>query len=95
MRPELERLAALERHLREPAAAVAPPLPLDPALAGDLAAQRQVYLALQQAGRQQLRRELAAIHQQLYGAGMGRWTWAAVAAGLRLVFVRRAGGHSA
>ena len=88
MRPALERLAALERHLHESAASAA--LPLDAALPADLAAQRQVYLALRQAGRQQLRRELAAIHEQLYGRGAGRWTWAAVAAGLRLVFVRRA-----
>jgi hypothetical protein len=85
MRPELERLRRLEEHLLGETAL----LPLDATLPADLDLQRQLYAGLRQAGRQQLRRELAAIHERLYGPAAGRWTWAALAAGWRQVFVRR------
>ncbi|NML65649.1 hypothetical protein HHL22_10570 [Hymenobacter sp. RP-2-7] len=85
MRPELERLRHLEAQLLAPGAGAAG-LPLGPGpLPADVAAQRQAYQVLRQAGRQQLRRELAAIHRQLYGPSAGRWAWVA---GLRQVFVR-------
>lgn len=85
MRPELERLRRLEEHLLGEVAL----LPLDAALPADLDLQRQLYEGLRQAGRQQLRHELAAIHERLYGPAAGRWTWARLAAGWRQVFVRR------
>ncbi|MGI4884998.1 MAG: hypothetical protein ACRYFR_08575 [Janthinobacterium lividum] len=86
MRPELEHLRRIEQHLLAGPGPASPAPP--PALAADTEAQRQAYGALQSAGQQQLRRELAAIHQALYGPRAGRWAWTAAAAGLRLVFAR-------
>lgn len=89
MRPELERLRRIEQHLLGPAGAVpAAYLALDAALPADAEAQRRVYEALHQAGQRQLRQELAAIHERLYGKEVGRWSWAAAASGIRLVFGR-------
>jgi hypothetical protein len=74
MRPELERLAYIEAYLLRPqplpadAAAWATQRLLDPELAADAEAQQQLYAGLQLAGRQQLRRELSAIHHRLYDA---------------------------
>ena len=82
MRPELEHLRRLEQHL------LGGPAPAGPAPAADTEAQRRAYQALHLAGQRQLRRELAAIHQALYGPRAGRWAWTAAAAGLRLVFAR-------
>lgn len=91
MRPELEHLRRIEQHLLGGPAPAGPPPP--PALAADTEAQRRAYQALHLAGQRQLRRELAAIHQALYGPRAGRWVWTAAAAGLRLVFARW--GHRA
>lgn len=87
MRPELERLRRIEQHLLDPAA-TADLRGGDPALPADADAQRRAYQALYLAGQRQLRQELAAIHQRLYGPGTGRWVWTTAVAGLRLVFVR-------
>ncbi|OGX81117.1 hypothetical protein [Hymenobacter coccineus] len=84
MRPELERLRGIEHYLL--GAPDAPPPAA--ALAADTEAQRRAYGALHLAGQRQLRRELAAIHETLYGPRAGRWAWTAAAAGLRLVFAR-------
>lgn len=86
MRPELEHLRRIEQHLLGPPAP-AGPAP-DPALAADTETQRRAYGALHLAGQRQLRRELAAIHQTLFGPRAGRWAWTAAATGLRLVFAR-------
>ncbi|MFD1467401.1 hypothetical protein ACFQ48_04125 [Hymenobacter caeli] len=86
MRPELEHLRRLEQHLLGAPDPARPLLP--PALAADAEAQRRAYGALHLAGQRQLRRELAAIHQALYGPRAGRWAWTAAADGLRLVFAR-------
>ena len=76
MRPELDRLQRLELHLLgQPTSAEAArwelELLLDPELQADADAQRAVYRGLRQAGRQQLRRELTAIHAHLYAAPGG------------------------
>lgn len=84
MRPELEQLRRLEAYLLDCQPMATPPN--SPFPAADVQAQRQAYQALHQAGRQQLRQELAAMHQQLYGPAVGRWAW--VGRGLRLVFAR-------
>ncbi len=84
MRPELEHLRRIEQHLLGAPDPASPP----PALTADTEAQRRAYGALYLAGQRQLRRELAAIHQALYGPRAGRWAWTAAAAGLRLVFAR-------
>lgn len=92
MRPELERLRRIEDHLLGPAGSVAADyLPFDAWLPANVEAQRHVYAALHRAGQRQLRQELAAIHERLYGAGVGRWTWAA---SLRLRFVRWVRGRA-
>ncbi|RSK37457.1 hypothetical protein [Hymenobacter metallilatus] len=68
MRPELERLHHIERHLL--GAAPAPEWPLLQLLDADLEAdtelQRQLYQGVYRAGQQQLRQELHQIHQRLY-----------------------------
>ena len=75
MRPELARLHLIEQHLLHGPVGDWPlRLLLDGELAADTAAQQQLYDGLQLAGRQQLRRELAALHQRLYGQP-GRWPW--------------------
>jgi hypothetical protein len=84
MRPELEHLRRIEQQLLGGPGITSP----DPALAADTEAQRQAYGALHLAGQRQLRRELAVIHQVLYGPQMGRWTWVTAAASLRLAFAR-------
>lgn len=90
MRPELERLLRIERQLRGPASADWPlQLLLDPELAADAEAQRQLYHGLHLAGQRMLRDELRVIHQQLYG-GPGGWTRALVG-GLRTLLSRRFG----
>jgi hypothetical protein len=71
MRPELERLHRIECHLQgrpQPVAAPAWEIQrlLDAELDTDAEAQRQLYAGIRQAGRRQLRRELDAIHKQLY-----------------------------
>ncbi|GGF27754.1 hypothetical protein [Hymenobacter cavernae] len=71
MRPELERLQRIEHYL------LSNPQPeqvadwrvqelLDADLASDTDFQRRAYQGIHAAGRKQLRRELAAIHQKLY-----------------------------
>ena len=88
MRPELARLQRIEQHLLGPAptaeAATAWQLQmlLDPELAADTEVQRQLYQGLHLAGRQELRRELQALHRQLYGPPSAGWLRAAVG-GLR------------
>ncbi|OUJ73076.1 hypothetical protein [Hymenobacter crusticola] len=68
MRPELERLQRIEDHLlHQPAADWYVQELVDADLAADTDLQRQLYQGLYVAGQQQLRRELAVIHQQLYG----------------------------
>ena len=72
MRPELERLQQIEQHLlRQPSAEQLAEWRVQELLDADLGAdtdlQRQLYAGLYVAGRQQLRRELGTIHQQLYG----------------------------
>lgn len=83
MRPELERLRYLEQHLLGQLPASAPAwavqVLLDPELAADAAAQRQLYQGLRLAGRRQLRQELKAIHQQLYGRRRRGWVHAILA----------------
>ena len=82
MRPALERLHFIEQQLLNGPAA----LPtadwhlrqlFDGELAADTAAQQQLYHALRQAGRRQLRLELRQIHARLYGGWFGwlrqRW----------------------
>ncbi|UOQ73104.1 hypothetical protein [Hymenobacter cellulosilyticus] len=69
MRPVLERLQLIEHHLLGcPTAAEAAQwqvqLLTDPDLAADAATQQQLYQALHEAGRQQLRRELELIHSR-------------------------------
>ncbi|TGE21352.1 hypothetical protein E5K00_13765 [Hymenobacter aquaticus] len=69
MRPALERLRRLEHHLLgRPTAAEAAQwqvqLLTDPELAADADAQRQLYHALREAGRRQLRQELELIHSR-------------------------------
>ena len=74
MRPDLERLALIEQHLLEGPATDWPlRCLLDDDLAADAAVQQQLYQGLHLAGRRQLRRELRAIHAQLYGPPTGRW----------------------
>ena len=73
MRPELERLHRIECHLLgrpQPAAVPAWEVQrlLDTDLDADAETQRQLYAGIRQAGRRQLRRELSAIHEQLYPA---------------------------
>ncbi|UOQ53911.1 hypothetical protein [Hymenobacter cellulosivorans] len=69
MRPALDRLQLIEHHLLgRPTPAEAAQWQLqqltDPALAADTDAQQQLYRALHQAGRQQLRQELELIHSR-------------------------------
>jgi hypothetical protein len=78
MRPELERLRLIEQQLLHgPTALPAEDwqlrLLLDGELAADTATQRQLHLGLRQAGRRQLRRELAGIHARLYGPPASPW----------------------
>jgi hypothetical protein len=87
MRPELERLQRIERHLLGHSAAEASAWAvqelLDADLRPDTEAQRLVYQGLYAAGRRQLRQELEAIHAHLYGEAAtrpGRWLRQATAA---------------
>ena len=78
MRSELNRLQRIEAFLLgQPTPAQAADWHLqtllDPELAADAEAQQLAYRALQQAGRQQLRHELAAIHERLYGPRRSWW----------------------
>ena len=78
MRPELERFLLIEQQLlNHPAALSAGDWQLRQLLDGELAAdadlQQQLYAGLRQAGRQQLRQELRAIHARLYDAPGPRW----------------------
>ena len=78
MRPELERLHLIEQQLLQtPAALPAAEWQLrqlfDGELAADATLQQQLYHGLHLAGRQQLRRELQAIHAQLYDVPGPRW----------------------
>ncbi|WP_052732569.1 hypothetical protein [Hymenobacter terrenus] len=73
MRPELDRLLLIEQQLLNgPAALPADEwnlrLLLDGDLEADAATQQRLYQGLRLAGRQQLRRELVAIHTKLYGS---------------------------
>ena len=83
MRPALDRLQQIERHLLGGASAPAAAqwqvqLLTDPELAADTEAQRQLYEALRQAGRRQLRQELDLIHAQVIRAERRRaWLQAA------------------
>jgi len=80
MRPELERLQRIEHQLLhkpqpEQAADWHVQELLDPDLASDTELQRRIYQGLYAAGQQQLRQELATIHQHLYGAHhSSKWT---------------------
>jgi hypothetical protein len=79
MRPALERLRRIERHLLgQPTPAEAADWQLqrllDPELATDAEAQAQLYHALHEAGRRQLRQELEVIHARLHRACRRR-TW--------------------
>lgn len=72
MRPELERLQQIEQYLlhhRSPEQVAEWRVQelLDADLGLDTDAQRLTYQGIRTAGRQQLRQELTAIHQQLYG----------------------------
>jgi hypothetical protein len=92
MRPELLRLQFIEQHLlAAPSAAAdwATHLLLDPDLATDIEAQRQLYAGLHAAGQQQLRRELNAMHAQLYGVTGPRHWLQQVRAAARLLLRRR------
>lgn len=85
MRPVLEHLRLLERHLRgQPTLAETAAWQLrlhqEPKLAAETAELRQLYAGLREAGRQQLRQELAAIHARLYPPRRRSWLRAAVAA---------------
>ena len=77
MRAELERLHWIEHHLlgspppNEAVAWTRQQL-LDTELAADTEAQQLLYQGIRLAGRRQLRRELAAIHQRLYRP---RYAW--------------------
>jgi len=71
MRPQLERLQRIEHYLLhkptpEQVADWRVQALLDADLASDTELQRRAYQSIHLAGQQQLRRELAAIHQQLY-----------------------------
>ena len=83
MRPALERLRRIEHYLLSPPTAAAAAdwrvqKLMDSTLAADTDAQRRLYQALHQAGRQQLRRELDLIHARLHGAARRRgWRQAA------------------
>lgn len=97
MRPELERLQTIERQLLS----VVPPLDaaawdvrllLDEELQTDTETQRLLYQGIHLAGQRQLRRELAAIHQRLYGAQRTGWLHTATA-GLRSFLTRRLHGR--
>jgi hypothetical protein len=77
MRPELERLRLIEEQLLNGPAALPTEewnlrLLLDGDLAADADTQRQLYLGLQLAGRQQLRQELRQIHARLHGGWLRR-----------------------
>ena len=93
MRPELERLQTIEWQLLS----TAPPLDaaawdvqllLDADLRTDTETQRLLYQGIYLAGQRQLRRELAAIHQRLYGPERTSWLHTATA-GLRSFLTRR------
>ncbi|UOQ64665.1 hypothetical protein [Hymenobacter volaticus] len=89
MRPELKRLQQIEQHLLgdpQPGQAEEWALQqlLDADLEADTEAQRRVYQGLYVAGQRQLRRELEAIHERLYGPRPGRWSQLATA-GLRAI----------
>jgi hypothetical protein len=93
MRPELERLQTIERHLL----AAVPPLEavtwnvqllFDADLQADTETQRLLYQGIYLAGQRQLRRELAAIHQRLYAPRRTGWLHTA-GAGLRSLLTRR------
>ncbi|MDF7812004.1 hypothetical protein [Hymenobacter sp. YC55] len=100
MRPELKRLQQIEQHLLgvpQPGQAEEWALQqlLDADLETDTEAQRRVYQGLYVAGQRQLRRELEAIHERLYGPRPGRWRQLA-AASLRVVctgWSRFSGNH--
>lgn len=84
MRPELKRLQRIEQHLLggpQPGQAEEWVLQqlLDADLEADTEAQRRVYQGLYVAGRHQLRQELEAIHERLYGPRPGHWRQLATA----------------
>ncbi len=97
MRPELERLQQIEQHLltSTPADTRAwnVQLLLDPELRTDAEMQRHLYQGIHLAGQRQLRRELAAIHQRLYGPARVGWLHT-VTAGLRTLLMRRLRGRA-
>lgn len=94
MRPELARLQRIEQQLLSPnsgdAAAWNVQLLIDTDLQADTETQRLLYQGIYLAGQRQLRSELAAIHQRLYGTGRESWVRSA-AAGLRAFLTRRLG----
>jgi hypothetical protein len=72
MRPELEEIQVLEAYLHhtldeEKRLEVEIRLLWDEEWQQKLALQKSAYLALRQAGRQQLRQEIQAIHTRLFG----------------------------
>lgn len=78
MRPDLERLRLIEQQLLQtPAALPAAEWQLHQLFDGELAIdtdlQQQLYRGLHQAGRRQLKRELRAIHTQLYNSPTPGW----------------------
>jgi hypothetical protein len=99
MRPALERLQHIEHQLLgQPTAAQVQQwqvqLLTDPELAPDAQAQQQLYQALQQAGRQQLRRELDLIHARFSRAEQRRgWLRAATDKLRQVLTLRLKPGH--
>lgn len=98
MRPELKRLQTIEHQLL----AATPPLDaaawdvqclLDAELEADTETQQLLYQGITLAGRRQLRRELAAIHQRLYASPRTGWLHTATA-GLRSFLTRRLSGRA-
>lgn len=78
MRPELDRLHLIEQQLLQTPAALPADewrlrLLFDCELAAEADLQQQLYHGLHQAGRQQLKRELRAIHAQLYNSPGRNW----------------------
>ncbi|MBX0291666.1 hypothetical protein K3G63_14540 [Hymenobacter sp. HSC-4F20] len=98
MRPTLEYLRQLERHLLgQHTAAEAEAWRvrqlLDSELAADADTQQLLYQGLQVAGRQQLRRELELIHARLERPSRRQTWWQAATSPLRSLLVRRSRGH--
>jgi hypothetical protein len=97
MRPELERLQQIEQQLlavsSPDAASWEVQLLLDSDLSADTETQRLLYQGIQLAGQKQLRRELALLHQRLYGPSRGSWM-RTIGANLSAFLMRRLRGRA-